>query len=382
MGLRVVVIDPSADAVGFGIADEYLVCDLNDREKCLRFAQSEQVDGVMTIAAEYPIGTLAFLCERLSLPGISTDTAAVSTNKRLMREAFVRHHVGSPAFRHVATIESARSAITSLGGRVILKPVSGNGKMGITSLSDHPREEEIRFAFDRAMRSTRGDGVLVENYIEGREFSVEAISGSTETRIVAVTEKQTTGPPYHVEMAHVVPARVSRPDLATIHDTARAAVDALGIRQSASHTELRLTEKGQAVVMEVGARLGGGFIASHLVPLSTGTDMLAATINLALGLDADLIATKTDAAAICFFTARPGRISALHIPDSVTHNPHLREIQIYVAVGGHVRDLVDNSCRIGHAICAAPDADRALADVRSIAKSIRIETVPQPQEKR
>jgi biotin carboxylase len=373
----VVAIDPSAQAVGLQHADDSIVCDLKDFEQCLRAAKAHAVRGVLTIAAEYPVPTMARLCHELGLPGLTPDVARVATNKREMRRCLVQAQVPCPQSLHVTTLEEARTAVRDLGCSTIFKPALSQGKHGITRVPQDARGQEVEFAFQRAMRNTRADAVLVEEFVEGPEFSVEALTWNGQTHVIAVTDKVTTGPPYYVEIGHSQPSQFDVKQLQVIEQTAAAAVQALGIDWSGSHTEIRWGARGPRVI-EVGARLGGGFIASHLVPISTGVDMVGGAISLALGEPPATESTYRRGAAIRFLTPSPGIVSRIDAVDACRRMPGVRDVQIDIQTGQEIRPLIDNSCRVGHVICDADDTPAAIRRADLAAAVIRIELCPGP----
>jgi biotin carboxylase len=375
MGLRVVTIDPAADAPGLFKADAFNICDLADREACLAFARSCHIDGVMTIAAEYPVPTLAYLCEQLDLRGIRPSHAEAATNKRKMREVFHACGVPSPISLHVTDVDNAIWAVAELGMKVVVKPTVSNGKKGITSLPKGASRNDVRQAFDRAVFYSRSDGALIEEYVDGNEFSVEAITAAGNTQIVAITEKFTSGDPYFVEFGHVQPARISRFAAEQLRSTAQSAINAIGITDSPTHTEIRLSSRGPKVI-EIGARLGGGFIASHLTPLTTGVDIVGAAIRVALGISCDVSPRTNAAAAIWFLTASPGQVLAIDGLDKALASEGTVEAAVYVSVNDRVFRLTDNSCRVGHVICTAHDSTTAIARAETTARRISIVTEP------
>jgi biotin carboxylase len=127
--------------------------------------------------------------------------------------------------------------------------------------------------------------------------------------------------------------------------------------------------------MEAAARLGGGFIASHLVPLSTGIDLVAATIRVAFGESPDLAQKWPGrAAAIRFLSASPGRVARIDGLDTLRDLEGLEEAEVYVLPGETIGELVDASGRPGHVMCSAPDADQAIALAEAAQRHICIHT--------
>ena len=373
MGLSAVALDPNPEAQGFQFADHAHVVDLGDYNQCVELARKHSVDGVLTIAAEYPVPTLASLCDELRLPGLSCQAATMATNKVQMRLALAAAQAPCPQFFPVTTVEEAHEAVQVVDGPVVLKPAISNGGRGVTRLAPHGSEYGLATAFERAIRWTRGGGVLVEEFVDGREFSVEAVTCNGNTCVVAVTDKLTTGPPYYVEIGHSQPAQVSAGERERLVHTAMAAIEAVGIDWSASHTEIRLGRKGPCI-MEIGARLAGGCIASHLVPLSTGIDLVRAVVDLALGREPDLHPRFQRASAIRFLTPSPGVVRNISGVAAAKRVPGTAVVDVYVEPGHEVFPLLDCTCRIGHVICQAEDPSTAVRRAEIAKQKVRIET--------
>ncbi len=361
MGLRVVAVDPDPAAPGLALATLAGVYDLADLGAILKLARAEEIDGIMTLAADYPMPTLAAVCAEMCLPGPRPQVVDAATNKRLMRLALRAAGVPCPLSHHASNLEEARKAVAKLATDTILKPAASQGGRGITRVAAGSAPEVVDWAYLRALKETRADGVMVEQFIEGPEFSVESLTHGGQTHVIAVTDKLTSGAPYYVELGHSQPSRWTDAQVESLRRAARSAISALGIDQAAGHTELRLTAQGP-VIMEVAARLGGGFINSHLVPLSTGIDLVGACIQVALGDPPDLTPKRpSGAAAIRFLSATPGLVSSIERLGELSEQEGLVEADVYVRPGDLVPELVDAGGRVGHVICRGRDPDHALA---------------------
>lgn len=375
MGLKVIAIDPDPAAPGLSLATLAYTLDLADQDAILAVAREHSIDGIMTMAADYPMPTVGTLCAALHLPGPSPEAVAKATNKRLMRKALMAAGVPCPRCIHVENLMQARQALASLATDTIFKPAMSHGGRGVTRVPAASPEDLIEWAFQRAMRETRADGVMVEEFIDGPEFSVESLTYAGDTRIVAVTDKLTSGAPYFVELGHNQPSRWPARQVDALRRTAHQAITALGIDHAAGHAEIRLAPQGP-VIMEVAARLGGGFINSHLVPLSTGIDLVAATIQVAMGKAPDLQARRQGrAAAIRFLRAQSGIVGHIEGLESASQSEGVEEVAVYVRTNDRIPPLLDASGRPGHVISSADEPECAIALAECAVDRIHIHTV-------
>jgi len=376
LGLRVAAVDPDSQAIGLGVADARLAVDLADFEAILDFARRERVAGVVTLAADYPMPTLARLCAVLALPGPTVDAVARATHKRLMRDALAGAGVACPRYRCTRSAAEARETFEEFGDAAVFKPVLSHGSRGVSLVAAGSAAEVVEAAYRHAAGQTRADGVMVEAFVGGPEFSVETLTFDRRTAVVAVTDKLTTAPPYFVELGHNQPSRFGAGQKRQLGDCAVASLAALGVDNAGGHTEIRLTEEGP-VVMEAAARLGGGFICSHLVPLSTGIDLVAASIEVAVGRTPSLAPARAGRpAAIRFLRATPGLVTEVSGADSASARAGVEEVAVYVRPGDRVPELVDDSGRSGHVICSAPTVQEAIALAEDAAAAVLIRTRP------
>lgn len=374
MDVRVVAVDPDPGAPGLALADTGYVFDLADRDSLLRLAKYERVDAVMTLAADYPMPVLAAICAELHLPGPSPAAVARATNKRLMRSALEAAGIGCPRYFHCDTLSAAMLAVQNLGCSAVFKPAMSHGGRGVTLVPAGSTRMAIDAAFARAIEQTRADGVMIEEFVDGPEFSVESLTFDGTTKVIAVTDKLTTGAPYFVEMGHNQPSCWGEGPIASLERTAISAVAALEADQAAGHTEIRLSSRGP-IVIETAARLGGGFITSHLVPVSTGIDLVAATILLALGESPDITPHgPTRAAAIRFLHAAPGPIRSIAGLERIRTLEEVISAEIYFRVGHRIGKLVDSRDRVGHVICTGASPQEAILRAEDAIRAITIES--------
>lgn len=373
LGLRAVAIDPSPNAPGRRLTDSFYELDLADLTACRFVAERERAKGVLTAAADFPVSTVAHVCAKLGLHGLSESAAESSTNKRQMRRKLQAAGVLCPRSLAANTYSQMMTALSQIGRPAIIKPTVSSGGRGVTRVAADTSAHEIRDAYESAMRHTRAEGVLVEEFIDGPEFSVEMLTFAGRTEVVAVTDKKITNDSYCVEIGHSQPALVNEAVRNSIVATALASVAALGIDWAASHAEIRLGQSGPCV-MEIGARLGGGCITSHLVPLSTGIDMSRAAIEIAMGHAPDLRRTAPRGAAIRFFVPKPGHARQINGIEAARRMPGVCEIEIYLPNDDIVPALRDSTGRVGHVICEGVDAHEAIERGEAAIRSVQFVT--------
>lgn len=374
MGIYVVAADGSEHAVGLQLADKPIVVNITSEEEMLRVAREEQVDGVIHPCSEVSMNVMGRINDELGLSGISREAAIRATNKHLMREAFEAGNAPSP--KSILT-ESAEDAWNHLQNGFdsdgILKPSRNSGSRGIAKVTrDMPKEDFVK-AYDVALNESREKSVLIEQFIEGPEFSIEIIVWDSKVNVLTVTDKKTTEAPHFVELGHSQPSCFSAEDVEKLKAAAVAGVKALGVNNCACHAEAKLMD-GKAYLMEIGARLGGDFISTELTHLSTGIDMVAAAINCALGIEPCLEPTEEKhGVCIRYFCPKPGKLVNISNTE-VLNDERVYLWEIYHKEGDMIPEVTSSLCRSGHVIVTEKDAPSAIAYAESLLNEVKMVT--------
>ena len=277
MGLYTICFAWSEGAVCKPFVDEFYPISIVEKEQILDICCKKKIDGICTIASDVAAPTVAYIAEKLGLVGNSYEAAVTANNKFLMRNAFFKAGVQCPKYQIVTSSDNIN---LSCSFPIIVKPTDRSGSLGVAKVE---RFEDLQIAIETALNNSFIHEAIVEEFIDGKEISVESISYQGMYYPLQITDKVTTGAPHFVELEHHQPANLSRQQYSEIYGLTKKALDALGVTNGASHAEYKITKEGKVYVMEVGARMGGDFIGSDLVKLSTGYDFLNGVINVALG---------------------------------------------------------------------------------------------------
>ncbi len=370
LGYYVGVIDYDPKAIGIPFADEYFNVSTIDIEGVAKTAQEFAPDGIMTLATDMPMRAIAVACERLGLPGISFDTAVRSTDKGEMIRAFEQNGVEHPWYFILSAPEQLDAVMENITFPCISKPTDNSGSRGVMLIHN---EDELRQAVAYSSENGRSGGVIVEEYLQGNEVSVEIIVWQGVPHVLQITDKLTTGAPHFVEMGHSQPSRLAQADLHKIRDLACRAVKAVGIQNGPAHVEIMLTDKGPKMI-ELGARMGGDCITTHLVPLSTGIDMIEAAIRIACGERPDIETKFQKGSAIRFFDVKNGTITAIEGVDEAKEISGVQEIAFTKQVGDTVGTIGASGDRVGFVIAQAENGEEAEVVCKNALNRIKIIT--------
>ncbi len=372
MGLDVVAVDMNPEAIGFkeeGIIKE--VISTIDIPKVIEAAKRHHIDGVMTLASDMPMRTVAAVSKELGLVGIDEETAIKATSKAAMRDCLKAHNVPIPQYYKVYNAEEYQQAVRQFKDWFIVKPADNSGSRGIYLVKDIKDKIEIEKAYAYSHEFSRNGAVMVEEYMRGHEVSVETLSLDGEVHVIQITDKITTGAPYFVEMGHTQPTTFPVETAERIRDVASSAVKAIGIKNGPSHTEIMVTNEGPKIV-ELGARLGGDCITTHLVPLSTGVNMVECCIRIALGEKPDCSIKKYKGSAIRYLPSHKGILKDVNGLSEAKKMAGIKQISLVKNIGESISDIHNSADRIGFVIAQDKDAYTAARDAENAIRCIEV----------
>ena len=370
LGHEICVVDGSESAPLLAEADFRIVrsfadvdCVLADLE-----AQGIEPEAVATMGSDQAVLPTARIAARLGLPGLPVETAETVADKRKMRAAFETTGVRCPRALDATTPAEAATAFAELGPPVVVKPVDGSAQRGVTEVR---AERDLAAAAERAFAASKAGAVVIEQYVEGEEYTVNGFLLGGEYFPMSVTQRLLhPPPPLGVCLAHRFPSGLGEQQRG-LFELAHAASRAVGLETGPSYVQVRL-EEGVPWTIEVGARLGGGKDA-ELAKLVTGFDAVRANVLWVLGelTRDDLGANPAAAVATCgqvrFVVAPPGRIVRLDAASALALDG-VHEAGFYWREGMVLPPLTSGAERLGYLLLSAPDeheldalTDRALA---------------------
>jgi biotin carboxylase len=368
MGLYVAVADINPEAVGIPMADEFFQVSTIDEIGVYEAAKHFEADGIITLATDMPMRSVAYACSKLGLIGISYDTAIKATDKGEMMRAFDEHGVEHPWFYILDSIDALTQIREKITYPCISKPTDNAGSRGVILINN---ETELSAGVKYSSAHGRKGSVIIEEYMLGSEVSVEIIVYTGVPNVLAVTDKLTTGAPHFVEMGHSQPSIIAEDDIDKIRDLASRAVKAVGIDNGPAHVEIMLTEDGPKII-ELGARLGGDCITSHLVPLSTGIDMVKAAIQVALGETPDISPKLSKGAAIRYIDAPYGVIERIEGVYDTKKIDGITEVVLLKNIGDSIDEITSSIDRVGFLIAQSESVKDAVQSCEEAIKGIEI----------
>ena len=340
MGLETHCFAWEEGAVCRDIADFFYPISIIEKEIILEKCREIGIDGITTIASDTAIVTVNYVANKLGLISNPDEYSAMTTNKYLMRKCFAENDIPSPKFSLVDTSNSY--SIKGFKFPLIVKPTARSGSRGVEKVLDPVLLDS---AISRASEVSFEKKAIIEEFVTGREISVETISYQGIHYILQITDKVTTGSPFFVELEHHQPSTLDSDIKEKVKDIVTKALTSLHIICGASHSELKITEDGDIKIIEIGARMGGDFIGSDLVCLSTGYDFLKGVIKVALGSFTEPILTERHCSGVYFLSKETEKLK--EVIQNHTRYPEIVKAEI---TDSELRNIECSGDRSGYLI--------------------------------
>ena len=361
MGLEVIAVDMNPNAVGFsvpGVIKE--VISTTDTERVLECAKKHKIDGITTICTDYPMRTVAKVASELGLPGITEQAAINATDKSKMRMCLEKAGLPIPKFIIVKTIDEYLERIKEFKDCCVVKAVDNSGSRGIQLVRDLNDEAKLREAYEYCKSFSRSGDILLEEFMEGPEICVETLSVDGVCYPIQVTDQLAKQPPYFTDAGYNQPSLLDKKTVDEIKRIAAETNIVLENYNGSSCTEMIVTREGPKVV-EIGPRLAGDCMTTHLVPLSTGVNMVRAVINIALGEPVDFKQKYTKGSCIRYFM-KPviGKIVEIKGVEEAKKVPGVKQVTILKGVGEIATELRSSGDRLAFVIAQKDTPEEAI----------------------
>lgn len=370
-GHYVIAMDGSADAPGLKEANEHHVSNILDYSEIVRVFRDSRAQAIVSLCCDAAMDAVAEACRRLSLPGIAPEVVHVSRNKILQRKALRAAGLLTPKFREAEKVGAALEAWDDFQSvACVVKPVDSSGSRGVIYVSCR---ENMAAAFETARESSPTNRVIVESFMPGIEYSVEAWVVRDKVHVLATSEKLRTQPPYLLDREVHFPGSLPPDRRRKMVECAVRAIHACGFRDCPVHLECIEHADGPMVV-ELAARGAGFKVFTEILPKVTGLSTARASIDAALGKSPGLeVKSRGSAASLIFLDPVPGVLKAVVGLDGACALPGVAEVVLYVRPGQLLNPLRSGADRAGHILVYDQDAAACRATARKALGLIQLE---------
>ena len=373
MGLKVVVTDYNPESEGMLLADypiEVSTRNINlTVNTAKQFHMSCPLDGVMTVGTDAS-QTVAAVADALNLPGIPFEVAERATDKIKMRQILQEKGVPVPQFCPVWNLAEGREAVHSMELPLVIKPCDNMGARGVRKIE---RLDDLIPAFREAKEASISGKLVIEEFMEGPELSLDALIFNDTIHITGVADRIIERSPYFVEAGHTLPSNLPENQITETIEVFKQAIRALGINMGAAKGDIKYTQDGPKIV-EIAARLSGGWMSAYTYPLSSGVNLYKAAIQVALGESPEDLKPKTFlVAAERSLIPPPGKILSIRGVEEARKIKGVREIILMKEAGDMVEEPKSNMGKVGYVITVAKTREEAIRINDLARETIQIE---------
>jgi biotin carboxylase len=381
MGHTVVVSDRNPNAPGFAFADSCLIADVYGAGETAAAAERysrkiRKIDGVLCVAADAPV-TAATVAQKLRIPGLPLHVAELACDKLAMKRAFRSAGVNVPWFAEVSTPQELQRIAIERGRDLVVKPVDSRGSRGVQRIA---RVEDLTAAFLLARSHSPTERVMVEQYLEGPQVSTESIvmggrcfTPGFSDRNYEHLEKYA---PFFIENGGDLPSHLPDAVQDKVKDLVGRAAAALGVTDGTVKGDI-VVHRGEPYVIELAARLSGGFFCTREIPLNTGVDFIGAAIRIALGeaVDADELTPKFQHAVIQRYAfPQAGTVIAIRGEAAARAVPGIAELVVTARPGDIIPPAGDKRPSAAMVLASGETREMALAAANDALALIEVET--------
>jgi len=373
---RLILVDKPSNQRYFAMADiPVVVYDPTDETVIIQLLRSLniQIDGVVTWT-EHLVPTAAKVGHALGVPSVSIEAAEHTRNKFLMRQVFSQHSFLVPQFTSVSTLEQAYYAAENIGYPVVLKPIDFGGSVGVVRVD---KASQLNRAFAHTSSRTHAATILMEEYLDGPEFYVNAAIYDGRILTGFVSDRIPNRPgQFFVEEGHEVVSFLPQSKQLELIRLAEKGATCLGIQQGLIHAEIKWIEKGP-VIIEIAARAGGGLLPESIY-LAYGINLYDIGLSLALGQNPEFALQQTPVGcSVRYLAAEGGQVTNITgIQEVVQSTEGLVDLSIYVSRGSIVKQPQSNAALVGHLVVIADTKEQAQNRANQAANMIIIDTAP------
>lgn len=368
MGYSVHVLDADPSAVGFAYADVCAVINIVDEEACLAYAQAQNIDGVLTAATDFGVLTMSRIATEMGLPGINYDSAKMIKNKAAVRKCLFEAKADDTGYSYeITTKEEIASVLPKIQFPIMMKPVDGSGSRGASRVD---RAEDFEKACEYAMNGSITHRAVAEPFIVGKEYGVESFVDNGEVHVLSVMQKDMTEPPYYAELGHAIPSGLPKAIDDKIMSCVHKAIVALGVNHGSVNMDLLLSDDSSVHIVDIGARMGGNLIGSHIIPIGTGIDYMSNMIKAAVGDKTNWVPLmKPTPVATKLLALQPGYVKELPDFDKIEVENHVT-IEHHLHIGDTIMPYRTNLDGCGYVVASASSVDRAVSLANKVKRDI------------
>lgn len=347
MDLKVISSDRNPEAIGFKYADKSYAVDIKNKQENLKIAKKEKVEAVLTTASEFAVRTVAYIGEKLKLNTNSYQSSRLVTNKYLMREILAKNKIPIPKYEKISTESDVISFSKDFNFPIVIKAVDNAGNRGVSIVKS---KNEIREAIKNAFNYSMKKYLLVEEYINGSEHTIEGLLYKNQHSILGISDTLRNPPPYPVDLSLIYPSALNDSITKHIKNLVNKSVKALGLSIGETHSEV-IIQNNSPYLIEVAGRGGGMHIPAKIIPALTGVNMNEELLKMSLNMGELNFSPKYERAVMLkFLVAPPGKLLNIRGQGELNSRKDVIYYSINFKIGDIIKELKTGGDRAGYII--------------------------------
>ncbi|WP_415714127.1 ATP-grasp domain-containing protein [Maridesulfovibrio sp.] len=385
MGLHVLAVDANPQAPGFAFAHEPVIgCvytpEITVAALTLWSKKGGKPQGVICAAVDAP-GTVAAVADHFGLNAVSMETARLATDKIAMKDRFRKRGIPIPWYREIFSAEELTRIIAERRETMVLKPVDSRGARGVLRLVyDSPEMPDPQWAFKYSRKKSPSGRVMVEKHLDGPQVSTEGFVVNEQLFCPGFSDRNyeflDRFAPNIIENGGDLPSFLPQDMQQAVKELSGQAAMALGIENSMFKGDM-VVHEGKPYVIEMAARLSGGYFCSHEIPWNTGVDFVGTAIRLALGetpAPEDMIPSFQKGVAQRYIFPKPGKVISIEGVEKAKQMDGIHMMEIRTAVGEMISPATSHPARAGVVMARAATRAEAVIRVKAAIDAIKIIT--------
>lgn len=378
-GYRVIAVSPEGDYPGFDIADEVVYADTSDKDTILKHAIEYNIDAILTDQTDVAVPSVAYVSEKMGLRSIGYHKAMIFSDKYSMRVEAQRCGIHVPVFYKANSEDEAIGIIESMDLPVVVKPTRNSGSRGVRKITC---ESEISEAVKDAFGESRISEIIIEKFINGKEYLVDGFALDNQYINTDVGEKQyfDLNGKYVSKMCMFSSARGNLDDVERkVLETNKQLVERIGLPFGITHAEYIYSyDDNEVYLVEIAARGGGVFLSSDLTPRASGITTNEYLIDYVVEgktIDVNKLDFKKGVASWRCFTFIPGKIHSIEGQKETSEIPGVFKVCLEdLYIGKRIAEIKDDKGKYGPILIEADSKEECLRIMSEVEKSLRITT--------
>tara|TARA_Y100000590_G_scaffold229380_1_gene258746 strand:- start:30915 stop:32153 length:1239 start_codon:yes stop_codon:yes gene_type:complete len=380
-GIKTIATDSDPYAPSVTLADYFINASTRDAEQTARmardFSKEIPIHGVMTIANDVPY-TVSHTASELGLPSISKESAKIASDKILMKKLFIDNNIPCPTYYEISKFEEFKQLIgNNTEQKFVIKPNDGRGARGVLIIDE---EIDLNWAYQESTAWGDSGKLILEEYVEGKQYSTESFIIEDQCFTPAIAERNYSRlnqfKPYIIEDGGDIPPDLSESQLQKIDRLIMDSASAIGIEEGIIKGDIVIDNDGNIKIIEIAARLSGGWFATHQVPVASGVNLVEIVMRHSLSLPinrSDLMPNLNKATSIRYWFPNEGLIKEISGIEALKETPGLVKYGFFRGKGEIQPTIRMHPDRFGYVIVSGKDREEAEHFCQMALDSITIE---------